>query len=269
MAPMGPPAAGKLRTQQLVCAGRTRRFVLYVPSGHDGRSALPLVLNLHGSTSYPEEQMMFSDMARAADRHRVAVLAPEALERAWNVPEDPAAPDDVAFVAEAIATAEGLLPTASGGHCATGFSGGARMLARLAAGLPNPLRAIAPVAGIRFDSSCPPDRRPTVVAFHGTLDRVNPNDGGGYPYWQSGVEEAVEAWVRHNGLAACARRPRASVDVVHTVHGEGPGRVEFYRIDNLGHIWPGFPVRMGELFDPPNPAVKAAEIMLEAFASVG
>lgn len=268
-ADQGPPIAGELRAQTIASAGGTRRFVVYVPRGHDGHRPLPLLLNLHGSTSYPEEQMVLSQMAQAADRHQMAVLAPEALERVWNVPFEPDRADDVAFIADAIAATAELLPLHPTRRFATGFSGGGRMQALLAAHLPEPLLAIAPVSGLRYPADCPAERRPTVFAFHGALDRVNPYAGGGLDYWQTGVEHAALAWAEHNGVHEQLSVDSPAPQVTRKVYGSGPARVELHRIDDLGHIWAGFPVPLGELFDPPSPAIDATAYILHAFSQLG
>ena len=268
MAEEGPPQPGVARSQRLVSDGVERRFVLYVPKTHDGVTPLPLVLNLHGSTSYPEEQLMLSDFTAAADRHGVAVLAPEGLQRLWNAPHDATRVDDAAFIARAIDRASDLVALDASSCYATGFSGGARMLAPLVSRLPQELRAIAPVSVIRFPTDCPSQRRPAVLAFHGGLDKVNPYQGGGLAYWQTGVEHEVQAWARPNGVLHDTQEEHTDNGVTHTVFGQGPHRVELYRIQKLGHIWAGHPTPLGELFDPPNTAVSATEQMLAAFTAL-
>jgi poly(3-hydroxybutyrate) depolymerase len=101
LAPQGAPVAGEMRTRELRCGSAYRRFVLYVPAGQRDRP-LPVVFNLHGSTSYPEEQMVISDMASMADRYGFCVLAPEGLGRQWNVPYSRSRSDDVRFIRDAL-----------------------------------------------------------------------------------------------------------------------------------------------------------------------
>jgi len=96
------------------------------------------------------------------------------------------------------------------------------------------------VGGIRFPGPCAAARPFPILAFHGTADDVNPYDGGGQPYWGSGVEPAVLGWAQHNACAARSDTPFSPSVLEIAYGGAGCGNeVLLYRIDGFGHTWPG------------------------------
>lgn len=145
-----------------------RTYLLHVPASYDGRTPLPVVLDLHGSGVSPEVELAISGLDRASERRGFVVVLPVGGARladgriTWNVPRDPSAPDDVAFVAQVLDAVEERLCVDAARVYATGFSGGARMASELACALPERLAAIGAVAGIR-----PPAGRRANVARSG------------------------------------------------------------------------------------------------------
>src|SRR4051812_1684241 len=211
------PAASGQQTQTISSGGLERTLVLYVPSSYDGHRSLPLILNLHGSSSTAEEQMLRSELARTAEQKRVIIAAPEGILPAppvgfrWNVPgvttTDPAAPDDEQFLTDVLDHLEATLCVDRTRVYGAGYSGGGRMISQYACDHAHRLAAIAPVAGLRAGppvagpdgpqpdpAGCQPGRAVPVIAFGGTADPVNPYPGGGAPYWQYGYEVAQARW---------------------------------------------------------------------------
>ena len=78
-----------------------------------------------------------------------------------------------------------------------------------------------------------------ILAFHGTADQTNPYDGGGRPYWGTGVEDAVSGWAGHNRCAQRGERALGSSVLEIRYGGGGCGaEVVLVRIDGFGHSWP-------------------------------
>ena len=146
--------------------GVERTVLVHAPAG--GKE-LALVLDLHPSGGTAASQREATKLRALADREGFAVAYPQAAIAhdggyQWHVPgsplvggqPEPAGPDDVAFIAEAIERIDRAL----GGRVdrarifATGFSGGARMSSSLGCALPQ-LRAIAPIGGVRAPEPCP------------------------------------------------------------------------------------------------------------------
>jgi polyhydroxybutyrate depolymerase len=222
-------------------SGVTRRWLLYLPSvtGGTAPAALPLVFDLHGSGGTPEDQLALSGLETVAESEGFALVAPEGIDRMWNVPVDPARPSDVRFVSELIDEVSALVPIDRQRVYATGFSGGGRMVSQLACDLSGRIAAIAAIGGIRFPGPCSDARALPILAFHGTADDTNPYDGGGRPYWGTGVEDALSGWAEHNHCPERTERALGSNVVEIRYAGDGCGaETVLVRIDGFGHAWP-------------------------------
>ena len=162
--------------QQLSSGGRQRTYRLFVPQGFTGRSALPLVLDLHGSGGTSAGQAKTSGFETVAAREGFVVASLQADGGRWNVPITDGRPDDVAYVSDVIDHLAARVCTDLARVYATGFSGGARMSSLLACRLNTRITAIAPMAGLRWPGPC--DGRPVpVLTFHGLADTQNPYSG--------------------------------------------------------------------------------------------
>lgn len=257
--------SGATTCRSIESGGRVRRYVSYVPRADDGRSALPLVVLLHGTTSDPEQQLELSEFRPLADAGPFAVVAPEGLGHAWNVPADPRGPDDVAFVRDVIDDAQVAFALDARRVFVAGFSAGGRLASELACALPERIAAIAAVGGIRPPRRCSTQHAPAVLALHGTADPVNPYDGGGPAYWQTSVEDAIEAWRAHDGCEP-ARRDHVSPSVERrTFRCSGVDMVVLYRISGMGHQWPGSSMDLGAPFGPPTHEICASQIIWDFF----
>src|SRR5688572_297197 len=120
-------------------------YRLFVPPGYDGRTALPLVLDLHGSGGTAAGQAATSRFEELAARERVLVakLQAGAEGNRWNVPVTAGRPDDVQYVADVIVHVAARACADRARVYATGFSGGARMSSLLACKLGERIAAIA------------------------------------------------------------------------------------------------------------------------------
>ena len=104
--------------------GRERAYRLFVPPGYDGRTALPLVLEMHGSGGTSAGQSRTSGFDAVAAREGFAVASLQADGGRWNVPIRDGRPDDVAYVSDVIDDIAAQLCTDRTRVYATGFSGG-------------------------------------------------------------------------------------------------------------------------------------------------
>jgi polyhydroxybutyrate depolymerase len=249
-----------------------REFLLVVPQHYDGTTPLPAVLALHGSGSGPQEQLALSGLAAAAEERGFLVLAPQAATAwptggfTWNVPPDPAQPDDVAFVAALIDEAAEHVCLDASRVYASGFSGGARLASELGCALADRIAAIGAVGGLRHPSSCSPPRAVPIVAFHGTADPINPYAGGGPVYWGESVDEVLRGWASQYG-AESPVQAALSITVTRIVYaGSGEEDLVFYRLEGVGHVWPGTSLDLPvERLGPMSDEIDATRIMLDFF----
>lgn len=250
-------------TIALTSGGLERVVVVYVPETYDGRHRLPLVLTLHGSQSDAVEQLQRSELPASAERYDFIVASPQGYIPAapgyrWNVPGVtlPAGqpPNDEQYLSDVIDHLRANLCVDAKRVYGTGYSGGGRMISQYACDAPERLAAIAPVAGVRAGypvtgpdgpmpdpATCTPQRPVPVITFAGTADPVNPYFGGGAPYWQYGIEDALARWAEING---CRRGPHIRaltehVDRIKCTVCRRHANVVLYRVEGGGHTWPG------------------------------
>ena len=227
--------------EQLVSGQHQRAYRLFVPPGYDGRTRVPLVLDLHGSGGTAAGQARNSGFEIVAARERFAVATLEADGARWNVPVATGRPDDVAYVSDVIDHAAARVCIDVARIYATGFSGGARMSSLLACKLNGRIAAIAPVSGLRWPGPC--EGRPVpVLTFHGLADMQNTYDGkapGRGAEWMESVPEALAGWARHDGCnpKVILEDPPGPLSTMRYEGCRGDVEVRMIRIDGLGHSW--------------------------------
>lgn len=250
------------RTVPVSYAGTQYQVTVYVPAGAATTNRLPLVLNLHGTSSAGSNQLRYSDMKGSADAGQYLVAAPNGAfvnssGFAWNVPNvgnPPSGRDDVAFLAQVIATLTGSTLCADPSRVyLTGYSGGGRMSSAFACARPNLVAAIAPVAGLRAGrpnpqdtsqpdpQSCQPTRPMPVIAFHGQQDVTNPYAGGGSDLWRYSVPAAQRRWATLDSCPAGPVTTGISSHVTRIAYQgcRGGAEVQLYAVSDGGHTWPG------------------------------
>jgi len=236
------PMAAGVSAQMLTSGGVMRPYRLFVPSGYDGRRALSLVLDLHGSGGNSAGQARTSGLETVAAREGFAVATLDAVDARWNVPVRDDRGDDVAYASDVIDHVAARVCIDQGRVYATGFSGGARMTSLLACRLGARLAAVAPVAGLRWPAPCG-DRAVPVLTFHGLADRQNTYEGhveGREGQWIESVPEALAGWAEHNGCDAQVvfEDPDGPLSTMRYANCDGGAEVRLIRIDGLGHAWP-------------------------------
>ncbi len=234
-----------------------RSVQLHIPAGHDGKTPLPLVFNLHGTGGTAESQELVTGMSAVSDAGQFLIVGGIAVHKfpsgrlagrlTWNAVPDPEGVDDIDYIRAAIDAIDRKIPVDRKRVYATGFSGGARMSSRIACDLADEIAAVAPVAGIQFGDNCLTDRPIPIIAFHGTKDQSNRYDGAADPTvnvnWVAGVEYAVTSWARNNGCDSEAFAENVTEDVTQFSYRSctDGADVVLYRIEDGGHTWPGSP----------------------------
>ena len=234
-------AASGVSEQRLTSSGRERTYRLFVPPGYDGRTPLPLVLDLHGSGGTADRQAETSrfETLAASEGVLVATLQAAAEGNRWNVPVTAERPDDVRYVSDVIDDVAKRACTDGRRVYATGFSGGARMSSLLACKLNDRIAAIAPMAGLRWPGSCE-GRAVPVLTFHGLADPQNTYDGhvaSRAGEWDESVPEALAGWAKHNKCKGDAVLDDPPGPLSTLSYKGCAAEVRLVRIDGLVHTW--------------------------------
>lgn len=245
--------------------GVAHSFGLHVPSGMV-RSAVPLVIQLHGGGSNGTALDRVTGLTALADDEGFLVMTPNGFDigggrRVWNAgaccgPRGVTLPDHVAAISAMIdrAGTEGACLD-SARIFATGHSNGGMMTYRLACELSERIAAIAVSAGTMADEDasltpptiypCAPAAPVPVLHVHGLEDLCVMYDGGESAGSQNRVladiESVIERWRQIN---------RCGADATESVDGPVRRRtwlcdrstVELIAVEGLGHPWGGSPI---------------------------
>ncbi|WP_035696811.1 cellulose binding domain-containing protein [Glycomyces tenuis] len=163
-------------THTIQSGGKSRSFILDIPSGYDRDHPYRLVFGFHwwGGTAQDVATgqaveagaYAYYGLKRLAGDSTIFV-APQGLDNAWAN----SGGEDIAFVDDMIALIEGDLCVDTTQLFSLGFSYGGAMSYSLACSRPDVFRAIAPYGSPGFVSGCSGGTDPVAVfAAHGTTD---------------------------------------------------------------------------------------------------
>jgi polyhydroxybutyrate depolymerase len=191
--------------------GRSRTYVLHVPTGYTGKTAVPLLVDFHPHGSTGPSWQTGSPYPAVVDRDGVISAYPSAVGD-WDVgPCCADGVDDVEFARALVKEVEGLACIDPKRVYAAGFSMGGGMTNYVACHASDIFAAFAPAA---FDllqeimADCKPSRPITVVAFRGTADTYVPYEGGlsnlVKPINFLGAVATMKKWAEFSGCTGAA-----------------------------------------------------------------
>jgi polyhydroxybutyrate depolymerase len=289
-----PPRAEGLKAadygREIDHGGLERFYEMHVPSAKAPPEGYPIVLVFHGGGSYPAAVRYESRMDEVSDRGGFIVVYPAGTNRlrfpkdrllTWNdgrAYKDgrPNKVDDVGYVSALLADLGKFVAIDPRRIYAAGYSNGAQFAIRLIKQLPEPIGAVAVVAGQRGpDEIFPAPRRPiSIMQFGGLQDRIGPYKGGSperkveFVTLLKPVPEVIQAWAEFDECRnpPAKRTVREAEELTY-----GPGRdgaeVVLWTLKDGGHTWPGGNVlpAVAEEVGPVNRDVFAAEEMWKFF----
>lgn len=240
------PAAALAQVKSLVHKEDKRRYLVYTPPSYDQQpqKSYAVVFNFHGSGMTMAEQMLYTQMNRAADRHQFIVVYPSGVKQDWNVGFGMSyldGTDDIGFTQALLAKIRQDYRVDDRRVYATGLSRGGFFALRIAAELPQLFAAVASVGA--------PMPEPViahhtgkgkigVLQLHGTADHVVAY--AGKPTGYLSAEATYTYWLERNGIAAGNGQPvNIGADVTWQEQGNGHQRVALATIRDGGHTWPG------------------------------
>ncbi|GFG63001.1 esterase [Mycobacterium kubicae] len=233
--------------------GMNRTYTVHVPPGPPAG----LVLNLHGGGGTGAGQQGLTNFDSVADINNLLVVYPDGYDKSWAdgrgaAPADRRHLDDIGFLVALVDKVAKEFSVPAGHIFATGMSNGGFMSNRLACDHADLFAAIAPISGtLGAGVSCNPSRPVSVLAAHGTADRVVPFNGGDVR-GRGGVSRAISATSMVNEWRTVDRCQGEPTEQTLPNVGDGTvvrrfesttcadgTAVVFYQIDNGGHTWPG------------------------------
>jgi polyhydroxybutyrate depolymerase len=248
------------KTISLTIDGKSRSFLLYLPSGYNNAGKMPMILALHGGMGTGEGMMTLANFKTIADRDKVVVVYPDGIANSWNdgrpTDANQQGVDDVNFfnrLCDYMITNYSVEGTKI---YATGMSNGGFMSSRLGCELSSRISAIAVVgASIEANtifSACNPGVPVPAIYIHGTNDGFVPFSGGQLTVSGSAGGfavshfQAVNKWVTLNNCSTTpviTDLPDIANDgttirerkYINTTNGV---EVVSYVVTGGGHTWP-------------------------------
>jgi polyhydroxybutyrate depolymerase len=239
------------QVSSLVHKEEKRRYIVYTPPAYQNDTQpWPVVFNFHGGGMSMAEQMLYTGMNRAADRHRFIVVYPRGIKEDWNVGFGMpylGGTDDVGFTEALLAKLKKDYRVDASRVYATGLSRGGFFALRLAAELPEQFAAVASVGGPTPEPLVQHHTKTGkvgVMLIHGTADQVVAYEGKASGYLSA--MDSQRYWTRRNGLEAAPSRTRSidtdradGTELSYLEQGDGDTRVALVTVKDGGHTWPG------------------------------
>ena len=244
------PALAQVKS--LLYKEEKRRYIVYTPPSYasESKKAFPVVFNFHGGGMSMAEQMLYTQMNRAADRHGFIVVYPAGIKQDWNVGFGMSyreGTDDIGFTVALLDKLKQDYRVDSGRVYATGLSRGGFFALRIAAELPHHFAAVASVGGPMPEPVIQHHSKPGkvgVLLMHGTADQVVAYAGKATGYLSA--EDTYAYWLKQNDLPATGASRRVfngdSTDgtvVTWVEQGNGKQGAALVTITEGGHTWPG------------------------------
>lgn len=251
-----PPKQGPTAFQ---FGGARRPYLLAYPGTYTGSEPSPLILNLHGLGSNADEQAAYSRLPTAGPQEGFIVVTPDTASGrdGWKLPGMANGRADIKFAGALLDHLEKKLCVDRNREFAAGMSNGAGLSAALVCGLEGRLAGVAPVAGVNLAFPCAGVEPTTIIAFHGTGDKIVPYSGG--PPFQ-GQDREIPAWMRPKGgkvnlptvewvMSSWARNFRCApakdgvgvseVRLRRYANCKNGAVIELHTVNGGGHTWPG------------------------------
>jgi polyhydroxybutyrate depolymerase len=259
-----PPKPGTT-IRYMRAGGDSGGYIQELPTGYTGRSAMPVVVNLHGYAVSAADMLKVTRLGTYGNRDGFITITPQVARHLpyWKTGSKS---KDVAFLRGVISHVESTLCVDQNRLFVAGYSNGAIMASVLACVDAAQVAAVAPVSGIANPANCNPSRPVPVVAFHGTSDPLVPYTGGlsaeayklplprgtkgnlsqllgnNVPQSTTGpsIPKTTTAWATRDGCASNSTTRVVAKNVALISYACANGAtVSLYRIRGGGHTWPG------------------------------
>jgi polyhydroxybutyrate depolymerase len=241
----------------LLWDGLPRTYMVHVPASYSGTSAVPLLLDLHGFSSYASQERQVSGQLQQSDKRGFIAVWPEGIALSWNgygccAVAGITQTDDVGFLRAVITTMEARANIDTTRVFVTGISNGGSMTMRMACEAADLVRAVASVSFPLNSNQCSPAKPIGVTEIAGTADTTVPYDGadtlqlgtvGGLLSIPFAVQSAAASLAEWKAIDGCSDNmvqtslPGSSYAQVYSpCAGTGAVKVGLVTIPGGGHI---------------------------------
>ena len=270
------------QVSSLVHKEEKRRYIVYTPEAYQSQPQqnFPVVFNFHGGGMSMAEQMLYTQMNKAAERYRFIVVYPQGIKQDWNVGfgmDYLAGTDDVGFTQAILSKLKQDYRIDDKRVYATGLSRGGFFALRLAAELPQHFAAVASVGAPMPEPVLQHHKQKDKVGMlliQGTADKVVLFEGKAASYLSA--EGTYDYWRKHNGIDGTTPQPRllsgpagdaTQVNWLEQGSGAGGAKVALLTVKEGGHTWPGADAfNVGLPIGKTTRAIDANEVMWEFFS---
>ena len=250
----------------VVIGNEAQDYIVHIPDGYDGKTALPLVLSLHGAANWPSFQKDVTGFNELADRERFIVAYPGGggtVLKTFGLHE-------VKFIAALIDRLEASFNVDRARIYVNGLSNGGGMSDVLSCVMGDRIAAIGAVGSaltmtVDACQSAPPM---PMIAFHGTADPLTRYNGGKVflaPEPFPAIPDWLSAWSRRNRCVAPPAESRVAADVTLFEYDRCAEPIKFYRIEGGGHTWPGGAAMPPWFVGKTTDTINATEVMWSFF----
>ena len=272
------PDVGSDHEFSMQFGGLKRRYDVHLPAGYDGKTALPVVIYLHGGGGNISGSRN-DGWIETANANKFILVSPAGTGElpnrllTWNAGQWAGGAccgwayehqvDDVGFVLTVIDEVSKAYSVDSQRVYVTGMSNGAMLAYRIACEQTDQVAAVAVVASPGIPDGCAPTRPVAVMHIHGTADPCVPYDGGpgggcarnNRTFEAMPAQAMVDTW---RELYSCEANPAITYQNGQAsclTYGPclGNTEVRFCTIQGGGHTWPDGPQYLPvEIIGPTN-----------------
>jgi polyhydroxybutyrate depolymerase len=245
------------KTEVVTVDGKSREYIIYLPTGYNTATTLPLVFCLHGGSGTDSSFIKLANFNTIAEREKFIVVYPQGIQNSWSdgrpTASNTAGVDDVNFFRIMIQNFSAAYKIDAKRIYATGISNGGFMSSRLGAELGDKIAAFASIAASVEKNTVYPNINSTnavsAMYIQGTADPLVPFLGGVMTTGAGGTiashAEAVTKWVTVNNCSAAVitNIPDIANDGTTATRRDYNGgtkgsAVVSIIIQNGGHTWP-------------------------------
>jgi polyhydroxybutyrate depolymerase len=286
---------GAFPMQRISVDGLDRTYRLFVPRRNQADERFPVVVALHGAGGSGWHMGVRNKWLDLAEKERFILVAPDGIParpgdrarglvnpRVWNDNSGRFTPkrsaiSDMSFLSNLLDHLLANHPADPNRVFLVGHSNGASMTLAAAATMPRRFRAVAAVAGGDWGPEIPPATLPSVLYMTGTIDPLNPIEGGpvrlgrNVRFDKKSVAEILERWRVALGASPEPVETRDGALTTTIYASSDPDarsapRLVVVRIEGHGHNWPGTDAILPQrVMGPDTPDIDATRIIWDFF----